>query len=110
MRIWIRDPIAMLADSGSRGVVVEDGKVAELVGRNGPAKPCDEIFDARRHVILPGLINTHHHFFQTLTRAHPKAINKELFPWLKQLYPIWGEHLDRDRFRLAVRIALTELL
>jgi 8-oxoguanine deaminase len=110
MRIWIRDPIAMLADSGKRGLVVDDGKVSELVGQEGPATPCDEVFDARRHVILPGLINTHHHFFQTLTRAHPKAINKELFPWLKQLYPIWGAHLDRDCFRLAVRVALTELL
>ena len=46
-------------------------------------------------------------FFQTLTRAHPKAINKALFPWLKQLYPLWGDHLDRERFRLAVRVALT---
>src|SRR6266567_3016511 len=110
MRIWIRDPIAMLAEGGARGLVVEAGKIVELVGRNGPGLPCDEIFDARRHVILPGLINTHHHFFQTLTRAHPKAINKALFPWLKQLYPLWGDHLDRERFRLAVRVALTELL
>jgi 8-oxoguanine deaminase len=110
MRRWIRDPIAMLANGGKRGLVVEDGKITELVGQDGPATPCDEIFDARRHVILPGLVNTHHHFFQTLTRAHPKAINRELFPWLKQLYPIWGAHLDRDCFRLAVRVALTELL
>jgi len=100
----------MLAEGGARGLVVEAGKIVELVGRNGPGLPCDEIFDARRHVILPGLINTHHHFFQTLTRAHPKAINKALFPWLKQLYPLWGDHLDRERFRLAVRVALTELL
>jgi 8-oxoguanine deaminase len=110
MRTWIRDPIAMLANGGKRGLVVEDGKIVELVGPDGPAMPCDDVFDARRHVVYPGLINTHHHFFQTLTRAHPKAINKELFPWLKQLYPIWGAHLNRDCFRLAVRVALTELL
>jgi 8-oxoguanine deaminase len=61
-------------------------------------------------VIIPGLINTHHHFFQTLTRAHPAAINKPLFPWLQALYPIWGAKLDRDNFRLGVRLALTELL
>jgi 8-oxoguanine deaminase len=109
MRLWIRDPIAMLADGGRRGLVVEHGKIVELVGQDGPAEPCD-VFDARRHVILPGLVNTHHHFFQTLTRAHPAAINKELFPWLKQLYPVWGAHLNRDCFRLAVRVALTELL
>jgi len=110
MSIWIRDPIAMLAEGAPRGLVVEAGKIVELVGRSGPALPYDEVFDAGRHVILPGLINTHHHFFQTLTRAHPKAINKALFPWLKQLYPLWGDHLDREGFRLAVRVALTELL
>ena len=110
MRTWIRDPIAMLADGGKRGLVVEDSRIVELVGQDGPTAPCEEIFDARRHVIIPGLINTHHHFFQTLTRAHPKAINKKLFPWLKQLYPVWGAHLDRTSFRLAVRVALTELL
>jgi 8-oxoguanine deaminase len=110
MKTWIRDPIAMLAEGGKRGLVVEGGKIVELVGHDGPATPCDEVFDARRHVIIPGLVNAHHHFFQTLTRAHPKAINKNLFSWLHQLYPIWGAHLDRDCFRLAVRVALTELL
>jgi 8-oxoguanine deaminase len=82
----------------------------ELVGAAGPASPCDATFDAGRHVIIPGLINTHHHFFQTLTRAHPDAINKELFPWLKALYPVWGSSLDGENFRLGVRLALTELL
>jgi 8-oxoguanine deaminase len=110
MRTWIRDPIAVLAEGATRGLGIEAGKIVELVGRNGPALPYDEIFDARRHVIIPGLVNTHHHFFQTLTRSHPRAINKALFPWLKQLYPLWGDHLDREGFRLAVRVALTELL
>jgi 8-oxoguanine deaminase len=110
MRTWLRDPIAILAEGAERGVVVEDGRIVELVGTEGPSTPCDEIFDAGRHVVLPGLINTHHHFFQTLTRAHPQAINKELFPWLKSLYPIWADHLDRDSFRLATRVALTEML
>ena len=63
----------------------------------------------RRHVVLPGLVNTHHHFFQTLTRAHPAAINQELFPWLKSLYPIWAR-LKPDDLRLAARLALVELL
>ncbi len=110
MRTWLRDPIAVLAEGAERGIVIEDGRIAELVGRDGPSIPCDEVFDAGRHVVLPGLINTHHHFFQTLTRAHPQAINKELFPWLKSLYPIWGDHLNRDSFRLATRVALTEML
>ncbi|MEW5422916.1 8-oxoguanine deaminase [Amorphus sp. 3PC139-8] len=110
MRTWLRDPIAILADDAPNGIVVEDGMIAELVGPDGPAAPCETVFDASRHVILPGLVNTHHHFFQTLTRAHPNAINKELFPWLKSLYPIWASNLNRDNFRLAVRLALTELL
>jgi 8-oxoguanine deaminase len=59
--------------------------------------------------VLPGLINTHHHFYQTLTRAHPAAIDRELFPWLTALYPLWAR-LTPDDLRLAVRVALTELL
>jgi 8-oxoguanine deaminase len=110
MRTWIRDPIAVLADGAARGLVVEGSRIVEVVGAAGPASPYDATFDAGRHVIIPGLINTHHHFFQTLTRAHPAAINKALFPWLKALYPVWGAHLDRDNFRLGVRLALTELL
>ncbi|WP_336800190.1 8-oxoguanine deaminase [Kaistia sp. MMO-174] len=109
-RVWLRDPIAVFADGSERGLVIAGGRIVELVGRDGPTAPCDEIVDASRHVVLPGLVNTHHHFFQTLTRAHPDAINKELFPWLKALYPRWGAHLNRDRFRLGVRLALTELL
>ena len=74
-----------------------------------PAAPVDETFDASRHVVIPGLINTHHHFFQTLTRAHPLAINKPLFPWLKALYTVWGR-ITPEAFRLATRLAYTELL
>jgi 8-oxoguanine deaminase len=110
MRMWIRDPIAVLADGATRGLVVDGSRIVELVGAAGPALPCEITYDASRHVIIPGLINTHHHFFQTLTRAHPAAINKELFPWLKALYPVWGAHLNRDNFRLGARLALTELL
>ncbi|MGA8614391.1 MAG: 8-oxoguanine deaminase [Xanthobacteraceae bacterium] len=110
MRIWIRDPIAVLAESAPRGVIVEGSRIVELVGSAGPTSSYDSTFDAGRHVIIPGLINTHHHFFQTLTRAHPAAINKELFPWLKALYPVWGSHLNGENFRLGVRLALTELL
>jgi 8-oxoguanine deaminase len=111
MRCWIKDPIAILADGAERGVVVEGGRIVEVVGRGAePAAPVDASFDASRHVVLPGLINTHHHMFQTLTRAHPSAINKELFPWLTALFPIWARNVNVDNFRLASRLALTELL
>jgi 8-oxoguanine deaminase len=77
MRIWLKDPIAVLADGAERGLVIEDRRIAALVGTAGPAPACDAVFDASRHVVIPGLVNTHHHFFQTLTRAHPQAINKD---------------------------------
>lgn len=110
-RVWVKDPIAVLADGAERGVVVEDGRIVELVGKGAaPAHPVHSVFDASRHVVTPGLVNTHHHMFQTLTRAHPKAINKELFPWLQALFPIWAKNVDPENFRLATRLALTELL
>lgn len=111
MRLWIRDPLAILAEGAERGLVVEGSRIVERVARGRePSAPVDVIFDASRHVVLPGLVNTHHHVYQTLTRAHPKAINKELFPWLQALYPIWTRGLNPDAFRLAVRLAGTELL
>lgn len=109
-RLWIKDPLAIVARGAERGVVVQGAVIAELVGAGQePATPVDAVFEAGRHVVLPGLINTHHHFFQTLTRAHPGAINKPLFPWLKALYPIWAR-LTPEAFRCAVRLATVELL
>jgi len=110
MRLWIRNPLGIVADNASGGVVVEGGVIAELVAAGtGPAAPVDAVFDASEHVVLPGLINTHHHFYQTLTRAHPAAIDRELFPWLTALYPLWAR-LTPEHLRLAVRAALAELL
>ncbi|EFL88752.1 8-oxoguanine deaminase [Ahrensia sp. R2A130] len=111
MRLWIKNPMSILASGAEGGVVVEGSRIVELVAQGRePSAPVDRTFDASRHVVLPGLINTHHHFFQTLTRAHPAAINKELFPWLKALYPIWARNVKPEAFRLATRLALTELL
>ncbi|MCX5517611.1 8-oxoguanine deaminase [Kaistia defluvii] len=110
-RVWLKDPIAVLAEGAERGVVVENGKIQELVGKGAePSHPVHKVFDASRHVVTPGLVNTHHHMFQTLTRAHPAAINKELFPWLQALFPIWAKNVNPDNLRLATRLALTELL
>ena len=110
MRLWIKDPLAVFAQGAERGCVVDGSVIAECVPRGAePAAAVDTVFDASRHVLLPGLINTHHHFYQTLTRAHPAAINKALFPWLQALYPIWAR-LTPDALRSAVRLALVELL
>lgn len=109
-RLWIKTPLAILAEGAEGGIVVADGRIAELVPAGGsPAAPVDQVFDASRHVVIPGLINTHHHFFQTLSRAHPAARDLELFPWLVANYPLWAR-LDRDMFRLAARLSFAELL
>ena len=109
MRIWIKDPLAILATDAARGLVVEGSRIAELVPAGQTPSAIDVAFDASRHVVLPGLVNTHHHFYQTLTRAHPLAINQELFPWLVALYPFWAR-LKPSHLSLAVRLALTELM
>ena len=109
-RLWIRNPLAILAADAAGGLVIEGTRIVERVPSGGrPAAPVQETFDASRHVVIPGLVNTHHHFFQTLTRAHPLAINKPLFPWLKSLYTVWDK-LNPEAFRLASRLAYTELL
>jgi 8-oxoguanine deaminase len=109
MRLWIKDPLACLAEKAERGIIVDGQKIVELVPKGVEPKAVANVFDASRHVLLPGLINTHHHMYQSLTRAHPDAINKELFPWLTALFPLWSK-LTPDSHRLATRLALTELL
>src|SRR5471032_511351 len=110
MRVWIKDPIAILADGAERGLVIDGSRIVELIGRGKtPATPVGATFNASRHVVLPGLVNTHHHFYQTLTRAHPAAIDQDLIGWLLGLAPIWAR-LTPEHLRLATRLALTELL
>ncbi len=108
-RLWIRQPLAILAEGAEGGIVVEGARIAELVPAGGaPAAPA-RVFDASRHVVLPGLVNAHHHFYQTLTRAHPDAIGKPLFSWLKALYPVWAR-LGPEDLRISTRLALVELM
>jgi 8-oxoguanine deaminase len=108
--IWIRDPLAILAEGAERGIVIRDGRIVELVPAGGqPATTGVAVFDAAEHVVLPGLINTHHHFYQTLTRALPAAMDRELFPWLQALYPVWAR-LTPEALDLGVSVAMSELL
>ena len=83
-RIWIKNPLATFtpeAVDGRGGLVIENNLISEvLAAGQQPARPCDQLFDARDHVVLPGLINTHHHFYQTLTRAWAPVVNQPLFP------------------------------
>ncbi len=90
------------------GLFIRDGFI-EQVGQmaNLPHK-ADEILDLSGHLVLPGLVNTHHHFYQTLTRAVPAAQNANLFNWLKTLYPIWARLTPEDIFT-STQTALAEL-
>ncbi|WP_207885879.1 8-oxoguanine deaminase [Pseudomonas sp. 30_B] len=112
-RLWLRNPLAVFTanDQDARGgIVVQDGRIVELVAAGQqPSTPCEQTFDASQHVLTPGLINTHHHFYQTLTRAWAPVVNQPLFPWLKTLYPVWAR-LTPDQLAVATKVALAELL
>ena len=112
-RLWVRNPMAIFTANGldaSGGVVVEGSRIVELVGAGRrPQSGYDETYEAAGHVVTPGLINTHHHFYQTLTRAWAPVVNQPLFPWLKTLYPVWAR-LPPEKLALATKVALAELL
>src|SRR6201988_5275218 len=107
--IWIKDPLGILADGAGRGLVVREGRTVELVPAGATPVTEAAVFDASAHVVLPGLINTHHHFYQTLTRAVPAALDRELFPWLQALYPIWSR-ITPEALDAAVTLAMAELM
>ena len=110
---WIRQPAAGFTANdldASGGIVVRGDRIVELVGAGAePVTPVEEVFDASGLVLLPGLINGHHHFYQTLTRAFPPALNQSLFGWLKALYPVWA-NLTEEAVAVSTRLALAELM
>jgi 8-oxoguanine deaminase len=90
------------------------GNLIEYVGPANalPAQlkdSADEVIDARHHLVTPGLINTHHHMVQSLTRAIPQVQNAELFGWLRGLYPIWAG-LTPEMVQISTQVAMAELL
>ena len=84
------------------GIITQVGKTEDL------PQTADQIVDLSDHVVLPGLVNTHHHFYQTLTRAVPAAQDANLFNWLKTLYPIWSRITPEDIY-ISTQTALSEL-
>ncbi|USQ80679.1 8-oxoguanine deaminase [Ornithinimicrobium faecis] len=117
--LWLSHPQAIFTgtaadlDGGAAGGVVVDtdtGTVLELVPTGArPGTTPDATLDASEHVVIPGLINTHHHFYQTLTRAWAPVVNVPLFPWLVNLYPVWARLTPRA-LELATKVAMAELL
>ena len=111
--------IATQDDAGTElfnaSLLLRDGRVARIFPENESVEAylqpgaVDEVIDARHHVVTPGLVNTHHHMVQSLTRAVPQVQNAELFSWLKGLYPIWAG-LTPEMVRVSTQIAMAELL
>ena len=90
-------------------ILIRD-RVIEAVGPSDTLPDtADRVIDARGHVVIPGLINTHHHMVQSLTKAVPVSQNAELFAWLKGLYPIWAG-LTPEMVRVSTQVAMAELL
>ena len=92
----------------SGGLYAVDGFIEQVGPTSDLPDAADDVVDMSGHVVVPGLINTHHHFYQTLTRAVPGAQDVGLFDWLRTLYPIWAK-LNPEHVRLSTQVALAEL-
>ena len=91
------------------GVFIRDGVIAAVGTADQLPARADRMIDLTGTVALPGLVNTHHHMYQSLTRAIPGAQDAELFAWLKRLYPIWAG-LTPDMVRVSTLTAMAELI
>ena len=90
-------------------IFIRDNLIESVGPADAMPDSADRVIDARGHVVTPGLINTHHHMVQSLTKAVPVSQNAELFAWLKGLYPIWAG-LSPDMVRVSTQVAMAELL
>ncbi len=104
--------LATMDDDGTElvdgGLFAEDGFIRQVGTTDQLPDEADEVVDLQGHIVLPGLVNTHHHFYQTLTRAFPAAQDVGLFDWLRALYPVWAR-LTPDDVVTSTRLALCEL-
>lgn len=104
--VTMDDDRRLVADGG----LFVDGPGIAAVGTTAAMPPyADQVIDARGMIILPGLVNTHHHLYQTLTRAVPAAQDATLFQWLKTLYPIWAG-LNSEAVYVSALVGLAELI
>ena len=90
------------------GLFIRDGFIEQIGLTSELPKGADQILDLGGHIVLPGLVNTHHHFYQTLTRVIPAAQDANLFNWLTTLYPVWAR-MTPDHIRVSTKTALSEL-
>jgi cytosine/adenosine deaminase-related metal-dependent hydrolase len=90
------------------GMFIEDGFIKQVGATADLPDTADKVVDLSGHLVLPGFINTHHHFCQTLTRAVPGAQDAGLFDWLRTLYPIWAR-MTAEHIEVSTKLALAEL-
>ncbi len=91
-------------------IFVRDNVIDQIGPTSALPDTADEVLDLHdRHIVLPGLINTHHHFYQTLTRAIPAVQDSDLFHWLQGLYPIWA-NLTANGVYMSAQMAAAELM
>lgn len=95
-------------ETSGGGLFIRDGFIEQVAATSELPAQADQVLDLSGHIVLPGLINTHHHFYQTLTRVVPAAQNANLFHWLKTLYPIWARMSPEDIY-ISTKTALAEL-
>jgi 8-oxoguanine deaminase len=93
----------------SGGLFVSDNRVVAVGPSAELPQAADEVLDLAGHIVIPGLVNTHHHMFQTLTRVLPAAQNAELFDWLTALFPVW-QRLTPEMIKASTRTAMAELM
>lgn len=90
-------------------IYVEDNVIRQIGFTDQLPQFADQVIDARNMLIMPGLVNTHHHFYQTLTRNLPAAQDVNLFHWLRIHYPIWAG-LTPEAIYISTKVALAELM
>jgi cytosine/adenosine deaminase-related metal-dependent hydrolase len=91
------------------GLYAEGNRITAVGPTTDLPKTADRILDLSGHVVVPGLVNTHHHMYQSLTRAVPSAQDASLFGWLEALYPIWSR-LEPEMLRVSTMTAMAELV
>ena len=90
------------------GLFARDGVIEQVGPTSSLPDNADQIIDMTGHVVIPGMVNTHHHLFQNLTRVVPPAQNAPLFGWLQTLYPVWS-HLGPEHIYWSTVLGLAEL-
>lgn len=111
--VLLKNCYHLVPDADSPGIsnvdMLIEGNTIKRIAPNIESAGKARIIDASRHVVIPGLVNTHHHYFQTLTRNLPAVQNAKLFDWLLYLYEVW-KNLDEDAFYWSTALATAELL